>query len=99
MAGGASGAASGAVLGLVGVILAQQFGYIQLTDFQSSLILLLIVMIPLGVVFGLVGRVLRGRAIKRARGVQEWKPPAETPSAQGTAAETTETEPTAPPKS
>lgn len=79
MAGGSSGAASGAILGLVLVLLFQQFGYL---DFSSNLINavveLVIVMAVLGVIGGLIGRGLKGHAIRKAEAGQS------TPTAPGT---------------
>ena len=66
MAGGASGAASGAVLGLALILLIQQFGYL---DFSSTLlnglVYILVFVIAFGVIFGVVGKVLRGRALRK----------------------------------
>jgi hypothetical protein len=67
MAGGASGAGSGAVLGAALVFLAQQFGYL---DFSSGIlnpiVLLVIVMVVFAVLGGIVGMVLKGHAVKVA---------------------------------
>ncbi len=67
MAGGGAGAASGAILGLALLLLVQQFGYLDFSSsFENPLVLLLVVVIAFAVVFGLVGRALKGRAIRKA---------------------------------
>ncbi len=67
MTGGVSGAASGGILGLVLVLLAQQFGYATFTGLEQTLILLILVILVFAVVFGLLGRLLKASAIRRAK--------------------------------
>jgi Kef-type K+ transport system membrane component KefB len=67
MAGGVSGAASGGILGLVLVLLAQQFGYVVFTTLEQTLIILILVIFVFAVVFGIFGRVLKSSAIRRAK--------------------------------
>jgi hypothetical protein len=67
VAGGVSGAASGGILGLVLALLTQQFGYLDFTNLVSALILLLLVIVVFAVIFGLLGRWMKGRAIRRAK--------------------------------
>ncbi|HLM92113.1 MAG TPA: hypothetical protein VK424_08760 [Thermoplasmata archaeon] len=82
MAGGSSGATSGAILGLVLVLLFQQFGYLDFSsNLVNALVVLIVVMAVLGVIFGLLGRVLKGRAIRKAEAGQNATPPVETPAA------------------
>jgi hypothetical protein len=52
------GIAAGAVLGLVFVLLAQQFGYISLSDLGGALTYLLLGIVVGAVVFGLIGMAL-----------------------------------------
>jgi hypothetical protein len=67
MTGGVSGAASGGILGLVLVLLAQQFGYVTFTTLEGTILLLVLVILAFAVVFGLLGRVMKGSALKRAK--------------------------------
>ena len=77
MAGGGSGAASGAILGIVAVILLQQFGYLDLSNAITGLVILIITILVLAIIFGILGRALKGRAIRKAGGVKEWTEPTE----------------------
>jgi multisubunit Na+/H+ antiporter MnhG subunit len=67
VAGGVSGAASGGILGLVLALLAQQFGYIDFSVLLNAIILLFLVILVFAVVFGLLGRAMKGRALRRAK--------------------------------
>jgi hypothetical protein len=67
MAGGVSGAASGGILGLVLVLLAQQFGYVSFTTLEGTILLLVLVILVFAVVFGILGRAMKGSAIRRAK--------------------------------
>jgi hypothetical protein len=80
VAGGVSGAASGGILGLVLILLAQQFGYVTFTTLEETILLLVLVILVFAVVFGLLGRVMKGSAIRRAKagagtGAQTADPP------------------------
>ena len=77
---GRAGAASGVILGIVLVLLAQQFGYFDLSTFVNALIILIAVAILFGVVFGILGIALYRSALRRAGGVQPWEAPAGTSS-------------------
>ncbi len=61
MSAASHGAACGVVLGIVFVLLAQEFGYLDLTDLVSTLIYLVIAIVVGAVLFGLIGMAL-GRA-------------------------------------
>ena len=78
MAGGASGAGSGAVLGLALVLLIQQFGYL---DFSSNLVnavvYILVFVIVFAVIFGIIGRALKGHAERKLAAASS--PPGGTP--------------------
>jgi|HubBroStandDraft_1064217.scaffolds.fasta_scaffold543425_2 hypothetical protein len=67
MGGGVSGAASGGILGLVLVLLGQQFGYITFTTLEGTILLLVLVILVFAVVFGLLGRAMKGSAVRRAK--------------------------------
>jgi hypothetical protein len=81
MAGGVSGATSGGILGLVLVLLAQQFGYVVFDTLEQTLILLILVIFLFAVVFGILGRILKASAIRRAKA--SVSPPTGAPSASG----------------
>lgn len=49
------GASAGVVIGLVVVLLAQQFGYLDLTNLVSAILYLVIGAVLGGVLFGLMG--------------------------------------------
>ncbi|MCI4373669.1 MAG: hypothetical protein L3K02_08540 [Thermoplasmata archaeon] len=67
MAGGVSGAASGGILGLVLVLIAQQFGYIDFSSLEQTLILIILVILVFAVVFGIAGRIMKAAAVRRAK--------------------------------
>jgi len=67
MAAGVSGAASGGILGLVLALLAQQFGLLDFTSLEQTLIYLILIVFVFAVVFGLLGRVMKASAIRRAK--------------------------------
>jgi uncharacterized membrane protein YeaQ/YmgE (transglycosylase-associated protein family) len=60
-----SGAAAGVVLGLVGVLLAQQFGYLDLTGLTSAVVDLAIGAVVVGIVGAVVGWALGKRYLTR----------------------------------
>ncbi|HTT73404.1 MAG TPA: hypothetical protein VMG99_04550 [Thermoplasmata archaeon] len=60
-----SGAAAGVVLGLVGVLLAQQFGYLDLTGLTSAVVDLAIGAVVVGIVGAVVGWALGKRYLAR----------------------------------
>jgi hypothetical protein len=66
MAGGASGAGSGAVLGLALVLLIQQFGYLDFSsNLVNALVYIVVFVVVFGVLFGIIGRMLKGRALRK----------------------------------
>jgi hypothetical protein len=65
--GGAAGATSGGILGLVLALIAQQFGYLDFSGLEQTLLLLILVIFVFAVVFGLLGRVMKGSAMRRAK--------------------------------
>ncbi|MCI4365116.1 MAG: hypothetical protein L3K10_03520 [Thermoplasmata archaeon] len=81
MAGGVSGAASGGILGLVLVLLAQQFGYVDFSNLISALILMILVIFVFAVVFGILGIILKGSAIRRAKAQSGLGKEGDTPAA------------------
>jgi hypothetical protein len=102
MAGGVSGAASGGILGLVLVLLAQQFGYLDFTSIINSVILLVLVVVVFAVVFGILGRAMKGRAIRRAEAEAPASPATETippTPAESVPADPVPVEPDTPPPS
>ena len=60
-----SGAASGAILFVVIVLLGQQFGYVDLSSLTNGLIYLVVPAILGGVIFGILGGVLARRARRK----------------------------------
>jgi NhaP-type Na+/H+ or K+/H+ antiporter len=54
-------AGSGVVLGIIAVLLAQQFGYIELSNIGPTVLYLVVGAIVGGVVFGLLGWILGRR--------------------------------------
>jgi hypothetical protein len=104
MAGGVSGAASGGVLGLVLLLLAQQFGYVVFSSLEQTLIFVVLVIFVFAVVLGILGRVLKASAIRRAKaGARATSESSTTPPTAsgapdtGTGTETPPSEPGAPP--
>lgn len=97
MAGGASGAMSGGILGLVLVLLAQQFGYVDFTSLEQTLILVILVIFVFAVVFGLLGRVMKGSAIRRAKAGATTASATEPPPAPEAEATPPPSEPDTPP--
>jgi hypothetical protein len=83
MAGGVSGAASGGILGLALALLVQQFGYLDFSDLFQAILLLILVVAAFAVVFGIVGRALKGSALRRtkARAAASAAPAEATPPA------------------
>ena len=79
MAGGVSGAASGGILGLVFVLLAQQFGYVTFATLEGTILLLVLVIVVFAVVFGILGRIMKGSALKRAKAQASPEPDASVP--------------------
>jgi len=66
MAGGASGAGSGAVFGIALVLLIQQFGYLDFSsNLVNALVYIIIFVVVFGIIFGIIGRALRGRALRK----------------------------------
>ena len=61
-----SGAISGAVLLIVLVLLAQQFGYVQLSTLPYAIYVLVIPTVVGGLVFGILGGLLGRRARRNA---------------------------------
>lgn len=55
-------AGSGVVIGLVAVLLAQQFGYIELSNFGPSITYLVVGAVVGGILFGLIGWLIGRRA-------------------------------------
>jgi hypothetical protein len=56
--GGAAGATSGGILGLVLALIAQQFGYLDFSGLEQTLLLLILVIFVFAVVLGVMGRVI-----------------------------------------
>lgn len=68
------GAFAGIVLGIAFVLLAQQFGYLGLSDLTSAIINLVIAMVVGAVIFGAIGMALgRGYLRRHPPEPQEWK--------------------------
>jgi hypothetical protein len=90
MAGGVSGAASGGVLGLCLALLLQQFGYFVFATLEETLIILVLFIFVFAVVFGVVGRMLKSSAIRRAQkdAAVNQTPPGGAPPPSGSAPET-----------
>ncbi len=66
MAGGASGAGSGAVFGIALALLIQQFGYLDFSsNLVNALVYIIIFVLVFAIIFGIIGRALRGRALKK----------------------------------
>ena len=62
-----SGAISGAVLLIVIVLLAQQFGYVQLSTLPYAIYVLVIPAVVGGIVFGIIGGMLGRSALRKAK--------------------------------
>lgn len=75
------GTACGVVIGICFILLAQQFGFLDLSSLVNGIIYLVIAMIIGAAIFGAIGMAL-GRAYLRRHPteVQEWKPPSTPPS-------------------
>ncbi|MCI4352940.1 MAG: hypothetical protein L3K14_06080 [Thermoplasmata archaeon] len=85
MGAGSSGAGSGLVVGICLVLLAQQFGFIDLGALVTAIIYLVAFGVVFAVVFGLLGVWLGARYMRKHAGLTEWKakpdsPPASTDS-------------------
>jgi hypothetical protein len=74
MGAGSHSVASGMVLGLVVVLLGQQFGYIDLSSSYNGILDLVIAAVVGAIVAGLVGRAI-GRRAERRGGPKPWTPP------------------------
>jgi tetrahydromethanopterin S-methyltransferase subunit C len=70
------GVASGIVIGICFVLLAQQFSYLDLSSLTTAIVDLVIAMVIGAAIFGVIGMAL-GRAYLRRHPSQpkEWKPP------------------------
>jgi NhaP-type Na+/H+ or K+/H+ antiporter len=60
-----SGAASGAILFVVVVLLGQQFGYVDLSGLVTGILYLVIPALVGGVIFGVLGGILARRARRK----------------------------------
>jgi uncharacterized membrane protein YfcA len=60
-----SGAASGAILFVVIVLLGQQFGYVDLSNLGTGLLYLIVPAVIGGVIFGVIGAGLARRAQRK----------------------------------
>jgi NhaP-type Na+/H+ or K+/H+ antiporter len=60
-----SGAASGAILFVVIVLLGQQFGYVDLSNLSTGLLYLIVPAVIGGVIFGVIGAGLARRAQRK----------------------------------
>ncbi|MCI4332023.1 MAG: hypothetical protein L3K19_09315 [Thermoplasmata archaeon] len=78
MGAGSHAIPSGVVLGLVAVLLGQQFSYIDLSGTYGGIIDLVIGAVVGGILAGFLGRAL-GRRAERRRGAQAWTPPETEP--------------------
>jgi hypothetical protein len=100
MAGGTSGTVSGAVLGLVVGLLVQQFGYLNFSiDLIGALLYLLLIAAVFAVGFGVAGRTLKGRALRKARQGSGPEPPSSGRVATSAPPEAGPTPPAQPPTS
>ncbi len=74
MGGGASGAASGGVIGLVLALLGQQLGYLDFGPIGFALLLIGAYVSVNALIFGIIGGAIGRRYIRRHSPVAEWKP-------------------------
>jgi ABC-type Fe3+-siderophore transport system permease subunit len=74
-----SGAGAGVVLGIVFVLLAQQFGYLALNDIVTSLVYLIVAGVIGGVIFALIGWALGKRYERRHPEMMDAPPSAASP--------------------
>ncbi len=82
MGGGASGAASGGIIGLVLALLGQQLGYLDFGPIGFALLLIGAYVTVNALIFGIIGGAIGRRYIRRHSPVAEWKagPAPESPS-------------------
>ena len=73
MGAGGSGAGSGVVIGICLVLLAQEFGFVDLGALVNAIIYLVAFAVVFGVVFGLLGIWLGARYMRKHAGLTEWK--------------------------
>ncbi len=74
MGAGASGAASGGVIGLALALLGQQLGYLDFGPIGFALLLIGAYVIVNALIFGIIGGAIGRRYIRRHSPVAEWKP-------------------------
>jgi ABC-type Fe3+ transport system permease subunit len=70
------GAVCGIVIGICFILLAQQFGYLDLSDLTTGILYLVIAMVIGAAIFGAIGMALgRGYLRRHPPAPQEWTPP------------------------
>jgi len=74
-----SGIAAGIVLGIVFVILAQQFGFLSLSGLDAAVEYLVIGIVVGGIIFGVIGMLLGRLYLKRHPPVTDTTGPTGTP--------------------
>lgn len=82
MGAGSHSVPSGVVLGLVVVLLSQQFGVLDLSAGYGGVVALVVAAVVGGIAAGLLGRAI-GRRVERRRGARAWTPPTDSDDSAG----------------
>ena len=72
MGAGSQAAGSGVVIGIAAVLLGQQLGFVDLSGLGTSLFDFIVAGVVGAVMFGVIGRVLGYRYVKKHTPVAEW---------------------------